>query len=502
MTMVGLSRSSPVLVLALSAGCISTEAHVDADAGPGADSGGEAEGYGRLREADPAYSRIDSCEGAPEVEFPAAVCVCDGLSMIGNVDVLRYGDATEALVGVNGKAAFLSNVDIAGTLHAHGGLEADGNGDFARDLVSGGTASWLGDLDIGGDLNVGGDLDGIGNLDVVGRMQVGGVDRSIGNIDSGGADPYVATSPPCPCEPSTFFDVAGAVAAAASTSGIADLTGGMVGNTTMRLETGLYYTSETSFLGNLALVIDGNVDLFVDGSVQGLGNGEFELTPGSTLDIYVAGRLETVGNIWVGGGVPGAVRIYVGGEGGLLLTTGNTEFVASIYAPTADVEYLGNTDIVGAIFARHLDVVGNLKLAYPGLLDGSGPERCPPPDDGPGDNDPDPPGRTTAGETSGTTSNGGGETGEDAYDEPPGSSSSDAAGSESTGGDNPPECPEVNSDCYQIDDKYACLAEPACKWKYSGDYCTWKACGGLDETVCGLDPKCGWGDCTDKCYPE
>jgi len=39
----------------------------------------------------------------------------------------------------------------------------------------------------------------------------------------------------------------------------------------------------------------------------------------------------------------------------LLLTTGNTEFVASIYAPTADVEYLGNTDIAGAIFARHLD---------------------------------------------------------------------------------------------------------------------------------------------------
>lgn len=170
------------------------------------------------------YDRIDACEGAPQVQFPAAICVCDSFTMLGNFEASGIGGAHGATVGVNGRAVFMSNAEIEGTLHASGGLEAGGNGEISGDVISAGSVGWMGNLEIGGDVNVGGDLDGFGNLEIDGDLRLGGADHSLGNVEVGGYGPYVAPAEaPCPCDPSTFFDVSAAVAAAADDPSIAAL---------------------------------------------------------------------------------------------------------------------------------------------------------------------------------------------------------------------------------------------------------------------------------------
>lgn len=456
---------------------------------------------------------IDPCQGTPGVQFPAAICVCESFEVTGNLDARGSGQAGGATVAVNGQVVLLSNMDIEGSMLAYRGLDTSGNGHIRGDLITTGSTAWLGNLELTGDFNIGGDLDGLANLELAGDLRLGGINRMLGNLEIGGHAPYVAPSgPPCPCGPDSIFDVSSVVAAAKHAPAITRLSTSLEGNTDLRLTTGAYYAEHQRWLGNTAVTVDGHVDLFIDDSLSALGNGEIMLPPGSTLDLYVAGSLASLGNTWVGAQVPGAVRLYVGharDSDATVVHAGNTKFFASLYAPSARVEYLGNAEIMGAIFARSLTVEGNFAIAYPGVMDPPAPSVCPrrdPPTTGASTS-----GNTSTGESSGgpntsTTGSSGGSSGDGSSSgtgtvSGTGSGTGEGATSGDSSGSSTGSCPELENDCHAIVNKFVCMAADGCAWNHGLSLCKWHSCGGHDQMMCELDPACLWDACETTCYP-
>ena len=78
--------------------------------------------------------------------------------------------------------------------------------------------------------------------------------------------------------------------------------------------------------------------------MQFVGNERFQMTEGSTVDVYVAGNVASVGNVEVGQRYhPAAFRLYVGGRDTVTIRhLGNKRFRGAIYAPRANIEVAGN----------------------------------------------------------------------------------------------------------------------------------------------------------------
>jgi len=51
-------------------------------------------------------------------------------------------------------------------------------------------------------------------------------------------------------------------------------------------------------------------------------------------------------------GAEGSIRFYVGGTKPVMVSVGNETLHGLIYAPTADIQLVGNTEISGAVFAQ------------------------------------------------------------------------------------------------------------------------------------------------------
>jgi hypothetical protein len=82
---------------------------------------------------------------------------------------------------------------------------------------------------------------------------------------------------------------------------------------------------------------------------------------------------------------PSSFRLYIGGEEKTTLSVGNAIFNGAIYAPQANLHYIGNTMIRGAVFAKELTGIGNLMVGY--AAPQPPPDNCPEPDP---DQDPEP----------------------------------------------------------------------------------------------------------------
>jgi hypothetical protein len=119
------------------------------------------------------------------------------------------------------------------------------------------------------------------------------------------------------------------------------------------------------------LRIEGAVTLAIDGSLVAVGSDKIELAPGATLDLYVAGSVETAGNVQLGDNDPSAFRLYVGGgsdgKDHMLVHAGEQTFRGLIYAPSATVAFAGVTVVEGSIFASDLDYAGTLTVGYAGV---------------------------------------------------------------------------------------------------------------------------------------
>jgi hypothetical protein len=305
----------------------------------------------------------------PDVDLgDAALCVCDDLDKAGaNLRV-------DGHVGVDGVTTIDgSNVGVAGSFVAYGGMS-----------LSGATVK------VDRDLSVGADLSRVrAILTVGGPVKVAGQTSGLLGVD---ATAYDVSGPPCACGDDQIVDVAALVDAKAA-AGATSLTS-IGANKEVTLETGEYVYDALSAAGsNVHLRIQGQVSLYVRGSLDAIGSNEaITLDPGASLDLYVSDVVHAVGsNVVLGDGTPGAFRLYMGGAGDQPLALGsNGRFDGVVYAPKADLEVGGsNVEITGALFAKSLSSAGaNVHIGYADPAPGN----CLPPEPGdpgdPGEQDP------------------------------------------------------------------------------------------------------------------
>jgi hypothetical protein len=317
----------------------------------------------------------------------AAVCLCGDLDNVGTLNVLR-GPGGDGVCAVNGYTNLVSDTLIEGDLVSYEGLDSVSAAQIDGDLRSAGDVSLVGTLFVGRDLFAGGIVDMVGDLSVGGLVRAKGGVEVIGDQTIGGLGDYADSGIPCPCDASTFFDVGLAVqdakthndnaAAGLDPAGIDE-----VGDRTISLGTGRYYLGNVDTVGKTIFVIAGNVALFIDGSLDAVGDETFQIDEGGSLDIYVAGSVDTVGNLLMGD-VAKPFRLLIGGEEPVLVSVGDQVFHGEIYAPNTTIDFVGNTTVVGSLFAKSLDSVGELKVIY-GVPMPTDPDTCIPPGENEGE---------------------------------------------------------------------------------------------------------------------
>ncbi len=353
---------------------------VDGGGDGGADEWGDGGGDGN--EGHGGGAGNPSCSPGPDL-FNYALCVCENF---GDVGYLRVGsdlNPGQAVVGVNGHTGFVNAVEIFGSLRAYGGLHVTTAGmRVDKYLSSNRDVELFGDVYVGESMFVGGDLTSWVNLEVEDELQVKGT-SSIMHGDIGHEAPYTIDQVlPCNCDPAKLFDVAGAVAGARVTNdnaahGLPTTLVGITPNTTMTLGTGRYYFGDIATFGEMHFVIQGAVSLYLEGDLTSYGIETIELDPGAILDMYVSGAVATLGVVRFGGPEDaGNFRLFIGGGLSAQFAAGRQEFNGSIYAPTVEIIYAGDTRIRGSLFARSLGGIGTLVIEQPTMLD-IPPELCP-----------------------------------------------------------------------------------------------------------------------------
>jgi hypothetical protein len=370
------------LLLLAAIGCGDSGAKSGGKSGGGAGGGGGAGSSGGSSGGGGGGNGSNCAPSSPGSVFADALCLCGSLHDVGNLDVDGLGPASSASVGVDGISRLANHTDIGGSFSAYGGLSDAGDTTVHVDLLSSADVDVAGNLDVLGDLAAGGNLSGLGRVAVGGVLRVAGADQMIGWQQLGARGSFTPVAPPCPCDPGSLFDVAGAVAAArASSSTVILSTGpsGTIGVNPIHLTSGAYYSADAATIGYARLHVTGAVSLFVDGDLDEIGADRLVLDAGATLDLYVSGGVNTVGYAGLGDATaPASLRLYVGGASPVTLSVGAQWFHGSIYAPRANLVYVGDTNVAGGLFADELVGTGQLAIGgnLPGASGGGG--DCPP----------------------------------------------------------------------------------------------------------------------------
>lgn len=315
-------------------------------------------GAGRARQP------IVSCPTSPAEEvFDAALCLCGDYRAVGQGAWVQGGPA-----GVNGALDVVGAHHFSGDVVAWGGVSGVGELTVGGNLSTAGRVEGVGQLTVGGDLTAGSGVGSVGALEVKGTLRTPEGDEWVGEARVGAKAPAAPLAgPPCRCGEAQPLDVAAAIARARTQNDNAAIGLGLeesVGERSLTLGSGSYVFDGVAAVGLHTLTIDGAVALYVAGDFVTVGRTGLALTPGSTLDLYVDGDVNLVGDSSFGeGAAPGAVRLYVAGERSLTLV-GGQKVVGAVYAPATDVDLVGDTTFEGALFARHVTGVGALAITW------------------------------------------------------------------------------------------------------------------------------------------
>ena len=384
MILLTLPRRMACGLFVLSACQPSTQSAEEASAAAQSSSSSDPQNAGNPQDEAPEpgddLTRNASAACPPPGLFDRALCLCEDLADVGLM-AIRAGAGGPGSVGVNGKTHLVNASLVEGRFDAYQSFSAVAAAEIGDTLATTGDASWVGALSVGGDFAVGGDARGVGLLHVDGALRVAGAEGFIGLSAADRAAYEPPAAPPCPCDPSTFFDVQAAVEGARDQNDNASI--GLaerlrqVGLRVLTLPAGSYYIEDAATLGVLDIRVTGSVSLYVNGHVDSVGLEHFHLEDAAELDLYVSGGIRSVG-LTAAGNRSSKLRIYVGGEAPVLLSVGAQAFYGAIYAPEAQVAYVGDTRIVGSLFARTLHGVGRLVIEEGDSA--ADPDRCDPPE--------------------------------------------------------------------------------------------------------------------------
>lgn len=168
-------------------------------------------------------------------------------------------------------------------------------------------------------------------------------------------------------------------------SGGSSPSGGNVGGTNYEyiLGTGNYVLSDLELKGNdKYLLVTGNAQLYVSGSVSMSGQGTIIIAPNNaSLKMYVGGPSASLSGNGVMNGSGDATKFYLYGLSSLtsLSFSGNAAFVGAIYAPSAAFSLGGGgnttTDFIGSSVTGSVKLNGHFNFHYDENLSREGPSR-------------------------------------------------------------------------------------------------------------------------------
>ncbi|OIP32057.1 MAG: hypothetical protein AUK47_21270 [Deltaproteobacteria bacterium CG2_30_63_29] len=306
--------------------------------------------------------------------FAHALCLCGDMQEVGQGLVTRSSstllgsDPDRGHVGINGSIQVVGNFDVDGTLDVAHGLSGVGSVAIGGDLITNGDVEVTGSWDVGRDVWVAGDLQGVGSISIGRDLYLTGDLNTVGSVDyKVGHLGFAYNGGPCGCGSSEIIDVAGEVAAHQSANDNAKIPS-TTGNTELLLENGeFYFEGPAQLVGSSSVVIRGRAKVFVQGDLEAVGTLNFLVEEGAELELWVSGTVSTVGNlsfVTSSDERPRAFKLFMGGVGSSLVNVGNALFTGSVYAPQVDIEYVGNLEVHGSLFANNLSGTGNLTVTY------------------------------------------------------------------------------------------------------------------------------------------
>lgn len=181
----------------------------------------------------------------------------------------------------------------------------------------------------------------------------------------------------------------------------------------LELPCGYYYLNNINGSAPITIMVTGRTALFIGGSVRPSQEIYFDLQPGSTLDLFVAGVLTTSQTFYVGNpSYPRLSRVYIGsgscqgsgtcgsnadccsgvcsggicggiGGGGSLANamqlSGQSNLNGVFYAGYGEVRLSNPLEMYGAIFANLYTSQGDTTIHYDKAVVDIGEQECPPP---------------------------------------------------------------------------------------------------------------------------
>lgn len=340
--------------------------------------------------ADPASAQTyETCSGRIAAgKFLNALCTCSNATVAGylktrSFDSVKGGPTdTGGSVGINEQYSITSGfTDVGGSLTIAGtnSLSFAGYLKVGNTLRTNGSATVAGYTKVGGDAWFASGFTDLGPVTIQGDLHSAAPIMGLPLAVNGEkiAENVVGPSP-CPCAPADLLDVGTLVDDARTHNDNAKfgidqkMLNLVVGNIEVTLPCGRFYLEQIAGAGNLIINVSGRVALFIEDDLAAAGNLEFRLAPSAEIDIFVKDNLVLTGRAVFGDASrPAASRIYVGGEGDVMLV-GADRFVGNLYAPRSLVTAVGYVDVAGSVFARDFLVPGYANFVYDRAIQDAG----------------------------------------------------------------------------------------------------------------------------------
>lgn len=276
--------------------------------------------------------------------------------------------AADGVIDLNGNNVATDSFDSQSSTYSNGGLYDPSRRRANGDVATNGQIINVGNADVYGHVSTGpGGTSQVGSNGSVGDLAW----HTAGNsgIQSGYAndDMNVEFSAVTPPPVSPFIPASGNVGGTNYAY--------VLGNQLLTGQTYSYTMSSLSMSGNGSgsqmLVTQGNdVTLYVNGNVSLSGQASIIVAPGARLRMYVNGASASFGGNGIANGSGNATNfMYYGTSNNTSVSmTGNSAFVGTIYAPSADLHLGGggnNTyDFVGASVSRTVSMNGKFNFHY------------------------------------------------------------------------------------------------------------------------------------------
>jgi hypothetical protein len=317
---------------------------------------------------------LDCAGNLAQTAFRWALCSCTNVDVSAPLTTDAYDSSTGPYaaggkgggVGLDGTYAASQVVTVGGVLwsSAAAGITASQNTSVGLDVHSGGNISTTKPFTVAG------------NGYVVGTVSAG--------VTFGGTLTHpTSVAAPCDCSASQLIPVASIVSAHAGNNddALIGLNPTVFANGApqprLDLPCGNYYLTKINTSTPLTIMAHGRTALYVDGDVTPSSFLSISVAAGGELDIFIKGTLTSSQTLVIGStAYPAATRLYLGGTTSLKFSS-TARIGANIYAGTELVDWSGNSDIYGSVFAGSYKSSQVTNIHYDRAVLRSGVE-CPP----------------------------------------------------------------------------------------------------------------------------